>query len=199
MNVWSAAGILEKNKLASDSPFLILIQMDVDGIDEPIRLVRNNEDITWNGQLWQRFPIDFDKISEDGKEIPSVALKMSNVQGMIQAYVQQYKGFCDCPVKLMIVHASHLDNPIPELEFDFVITQTKYDEQWVSFTIGASEDHKFRFPFWRYYTNFCPYHYKDIQCGYAGSADPCDGTLNSCRIPVRFGGEPGIQSGTTTV
>lgn len=192
MNIWSAAGILEKNKLANDKPFLILVQVTVDGIEDPIRLVRNNEDITWNGYTWLRFPFDFDKVTEDGKEIPSVSLKVSNVQGLIQNYVQQYGGFCDAEVKILIVHAAHLDNPIAEEEMDFVVTQTKYDEQWVSFTIGASNDHSFRFPFWRYMRDFCPYHFKDIQCGYNGASAACDGTITTCRIPLRFGGEQGI-------
>jgi phage-related protein len=195
MNVWSSAGILEKNKLANDKPFLILVQMDVPGIAEPIRLVRNNEDITWNNQLWQRFPLEFDKVTVDGKEIPMVSLKISNVKGIIQGYVQRYQGFGDCPVKILLIHAAHLDNPVPEIEMDFVVTQTKYDEQWVIFSIGASNDHNFRFPFWRYMTNFCPYHFKDIQCGYAGNLAACDGSLTTCRIPARFGGEQGIQMG----
>lgn len=195
MNIWSTAGILEKNKLANDKPFLIFVQVDVAGIDEPIRLVRDNVDQTWNGQLWQRFPLDFDKVTENGKEIPSVSLKVSNIKGIIQGYVQQYRGFCDSPVKIMIIHAAHLDNPIPEIELDFVITQTKYDEEWVTFSIGASNDHSYRFPIWRYMTNFCEKHFKDITCGYAGNAEECDNTLTTCRIPLRFGGEPGIQSG----
>lgn len=195
MNIWSLAGILEKNKLANDKPFIILVQVTVNGIDEPIRLARDNVDCNWNGQVWQRFPVDFDKVTEDGKEMPSVTLKVSNVGGVIQSYVQKYQGFCDAPVKIMLVHAAHLDNPIPEIEMDFVINQTKYDEQWVNFTIGASNDHSFRFPFWRYMTNFCELKFKDIKCGYAGDAEPCSNTLATCRIPKRFGGEPGLQTG----
>ncbi|MCM0760661.1 DUF1833 family protein [Sporomusa sphaeroides DSM 2875] len=193
MLIWSAAGILEKNKLANDKPFLVLFQITVPSIDEPIRLVRDNQECMWNGHLWQPFPVDFDDITEDGKEIPAAILRVSNIKGLIQGYVQRHNGFCDSPVKLIIVHAAHLDNPIPEMELDFVITQTKYDEEWVSFTIGASNDHSFRFPPWKYMTNFCPYRFKDIRCGYAGSAPECDGTLKTCRIRTRFGGEPGIK------
>ena len=194
MLIWSAANILEKNKLANDKPFLALVQIDVDGIPEPIRLVRDNQDCNWNGQIWTPFPIDFDQVKEDGKEIPTVNLKVSNIGGIIQSYIQQYRGFCDAKVKIMIVHAAHLDNPDPEIEIDFVINQTKYDEQWVTFIIGASNDHSFRFPPWRYMRDFCPYHFKDIQCGYAGDAATCDNTLSTCRIQERFGGEQGIQS-----
>ena len=196
MDIWSAAGILEKNKLANDKPFLILAELTVKGISDPIRLVRNNEEITWNGQLWVPFPLDFGDINEDGKEIPSVGLKVSNVQGIIQGYVQRYNGFCDAPVRIMVVHAAHLDNTVPLTELDFVINKTSYDEEWVTFTVGASNDFSFRFPFDRYLRKFCPYHFKDIRCGYAGTLTECDNTLSNCRIPKRFGGEPGIPDAT---
>jgi len=195
MNLWSTAGILEKNKLANDKPFLIVVEMVVAGIDEPIRLVRDNVDCEWNGETWQRFPFDFDNLTtQDGKEIPSVNLKVSNVQGLIQGYVQRYRGFCDAKVKVMVIHAAHLDNTIPEIELDFVVKQTSYTEEWVTFSIGASNDHSFRFPIWRYMTKFCPFRFKNIQCGYNGSLDICDNTLATCRIPKRFGGEPGLQN-----
>jgi phage-related protein len=182
--------------MASDQPFLIFIEMTVQGITDPIRLVRDNKDQTWNGYLWQRFPVEFDKITEDGKELPAIALKVSNVDGIIQAYVQQYNGFGDAPVRIMVAHAAHLDNPIPEFELDVVITQTGYDEEWVTFTVGASGDHSNRFPLWRYLKSFCEYHFKDIVCGYVGPAAACDNTYATCRIKNRFGGEMGIESGS---
>lgn len=183
---------MEKNKLANDEPFLYLLELNVEGIDEPIRLVRNNEDIQWNGVLWQRFPFTFDSDKEDGKELPALNLKVSNVQGMLQGFLQQYGGFCDSAVKIMVVHAAHLDLTTPEMELDFIITSTSYDEQWITFTFGASNDHFFRFPVWRYMRDFCPFHFGDIQCGYAGQLSECDNTLSTCRIPKRFGGEVGI-------
>lgn len=194
MDVWSLAGIVEKNKLANDQPFIVLVEVTVTGIP-PIYLARNNEDITWNGILWQRFPIDFDKINATNSSLPTCTLKVSNVQGIIQSYVQSYAGFTDADVTIYVVHAAHLDETSAYVEVDFVVTQTKYDEQWVSFTLGASNDQKFRFPFYRYMTNFCPYHFQDIQCGYAGNLTACDGTIATCRIPLRFGGEQGIGNG----
>ena len=194
MNIWSSAAILEKNKLANDQPFLLLIEIEVEGLST-IRLARNNEDVTFNGNVYQKFPFDIDSITEDGKEIPSLTLKVSNVTGIIQGYIQSYNGFADAKVKLFLVHAAHLDNTSPETEFDFVITETKYDESWISFTIGASNDHSYRFPPHRYITNFCNYRFKDIRCGYNGDLTACDGTLATCRIPKRFGGEPGLENG----
>lgn len=195
MQVWSLAGILEKNKLANDAPFLVLVQLEHDSLDDPIRLVRNNDEIEWNGSKWIPFPLDFDNITEDGKETPSLNLKASNVQGVIQSYIQKYNGFADGKVKLMVIHAAHLDNMTPECELDYLITQTKYDEQWVTFVLGASPEMVYRFPMWRYMTNYCPYKFKSVKCGYTGTLAACNNTLDQCRIPKRFGGELGIQTG----
>ena len=196
MNIWSAAGILEKNKLANTQPFLLLLEIEAEGIEETIRLARNNEDVIFNGQIYQMFPFDIDAVVEDGKQIPSLSLKVSNATGIIQGYIQSYNGLADAKVKILLVHAAHLDNTTPEMEFDYVINETKYDESWITFAIGSSNDHSYRFPPQRYITNFCSYRYKDIRCGYNGALDECDGTLETCRIPKRFGGEPGLENGT---
>ena len=45
---FSKIATLEKNKLSTDAPFLVCIEMKNDMLDEPVRLVRNTEDITWN-------------------------------------------------------------------------------------------------------------------------------------------------------
>lgn len=195
MQIWSTAAILEKNKLASDAPFLILVDAYHQSVGEHIRLVRNTEDISWNGEQWTAFPLDIDSYSEDGKTIPALTLKLSNCGGIIQTYIQRYQGLTDAAVKIMVVHAAHLDNTTPECELDFLITKTQYDEQWISFTLGPSSEMVNRFPQYRYMNDFCPFKFKDIRCGYTGSDATCYNTLSTCRIPKRFGGEPGIQTG----
>lgn len=193
INIWSVAGILEKNKLANDKPFLLLLEIEKDGL-EVIRLVRDNQDCIWNNNIFQCFPFEFDNIKEDGKTLPGLNLKVCNTNGLIQSYVQKESGFCDAKVKIMVVHAAHLENIFPELTMDFVIQSTKYDENWITFVLGAANDYKYRYPVWKYMNNICPYKFKDIQCGYSGEAVECDNTLIKCRIPLRFGGEPGMTT-----
>lgn len=43
----SSVAIQEKNKLATDSVFLVCLRIIIPGVDEIIRLVSNSEDITW--------------------------------------------------------------------------------------------------------------------------------------------------------
>ena len=196
MDVGSTAATLAKNKLESDAPFLLFAEATHESLGAPIRLVRNTESLTWRGVEWQAFPIQIENsYTEDGKTIPSLTLKMPNVGGIIQTYLQKYGGLVDALVNLYVVYAENLDVEAPEMELGFQIKSTTYDEQWVSFTLGSSPEITNRFPAERYINDFCPYRFKDIRCGYAGGASECNNTLAQCRIPDRFGGEPGIPRG----
>lgn len=193
MRVFSEAAVLEKNRLASDAPFLIFLEIENPSIGE-IRLVRNTENIQWQGKEWQAFPLDIETSGEDGKTIPALNVKVSNCGGIIQTYLQQYNGLVDSGVRLMVALASNLANPNPEFELDFLIKSASYDESWVTFCLSASAELMNRFPAHRYINNFCPFHCGDIRCSYIGAGN-CVNTLESCLIPSRFGGEPGIQRG----
>lgn len=185
---------LEKNKLSSDAPFLLLFDISHEQLAENIRLVRNTEDVTWAGKTWTAFPVDIEDYSEDGKSLPALNMKIAAGQGLITTYLQKYGGLTDARVRIYIVHAKCLDVDKPEMELEFQITETTYDEQWITFTLGASPELANRFPAWKYLTDFCPFVCGDIRCGYTGDKT-CKNNLASCLIPERFGGEPGIQTG----
>lgn len=191
---FSKIATLEKNKLSTDAPFLMLFDINHAQLAEDIRLVRNTDDIKWAGKTWTAFPIDIEDSEEDGKTLPALNLKISSGQGLITTYLQKYGGLTDARVKLYVVHAKCLDSDKPELEMEYQITETTYDEQWITFTLGASPELANRFPAQKYLTDFCPFVCGDIRCGYAGDKT-CKNNLESCLIPERFGGEPGIQTG----
>lgn len=191
---FSKIATLEKNKLSSDAPFLLLFDISHEQLAENIRLVRNTEDVTWAGKTWTAFPVDIEDYSEDGKSLPALNMKIAAGQGLITTYMQKYGGLTDARVRIYIVHAKCLDVDKPEMELEFQITETTYDEQWITFTLGASPELANRFPAWKYLTDFCPFVCGDIRCGYAGDKT-CKNNLASCLIPERFGGEPGIQTG----
>ena len=194
MRQFSKIATLEKNKLSSDAPFLLLFDISHEQLAENIRLVRNTEDVTWAGKTWTAFPVDIEDYSEDGKSLPALNMKIAAGQGLITTYLQKYGGLTDARVRIYIVHAKCLDVDKPEMELEFQITETTYDEQWITFTLGASPELANRFPAWKYLTDFCPFVCGDIRCGYAGDKT-CKNNLASCLIPERFGGEPGIQTG----
>ena len=74
---FSKIATLEKNKLSTDAPFLICIEMKNDMLDEPVRLVRNTEDIIWNKSTWYAYPVEVENYTEDGKTLPALNLKVS--------------------------------------------------------------------------------------------------------------------------
>ena len=191
---FSKIATLEKNKLSTDAPFLLLFDISHERLAENIRLVRNTEDVTWAGKTWTAFPVDIEDYSEDGKSLPALNMKIAAGQGLITTYLQKYGGLTDARVRIYIVHAKCLDIDKPEMELEFQITETTYDEQWITFTLGASPELANRFPAWKYLTDFCPFVCGDIRCGYTGDK-MCKNNLASCLIPERFGGEPGIQTG----
>lgn len=194
MLTWPQTAILEKNKLASDAPFLILVEMTHTALPEPIRVVRNNEDIVWRGNTWEAFPVDFGTQSINGQEEPALDMTISNCGGMLQSYIQQYNGLGDAEVSIFIVHVNLLDSGTPLNELDLVVLETKYDEQWISFRLTASPEIMNRFPSCTYAAQYCPYKFKSVRCGYNGSGGPCKNTADSCLIPSRFGGEEGMNS-----
>ena len=191
MQIWSLVATLQKNKLASDDAFLIFVEVSCPSLQEPIHLVRNTEPVIWRGVEWTQFPIEIDSSSEDGKTIPSLNIKISNCGGIVQQYIQQYNGLADSEIKIYVALASNLSSPAAEFELDFLITSTKYDEQWIVFTLGPSSELVNRFPTNKYIADFCPFVCGDIKCGYTGT-DKCVNNLKSCLIKIRFGGEEGM-------
>lgn len=191
MQVWSQAATLAKNSLSNDGVFLIFLEINNKLISEPIRLVRDTQDQTWQDKLWTRFPLSIETSGEDGKTIPSLQIKISNVGGIVQTYIQNYNGLVDSEVKIMVAYSQNLSNPNPEFELDYLVTETTYDSQWITFTLGASSELSNRYPECKYVSNYCKYVCKDVRCGYTGT-ETCENTLASCKIPERFGGFPGM-------
>jgi phage-related protein len=197
----SAGAIAHKNSLSDDSCWLALLEVQIPGTT--LYLANNNENITWNGQVWQAFPFDVDPLRENsGTEIPIATIRVSNVTREVLAYVEQSNGAIDFPVILRIVNSEVLGGTAPELQLEYVCKQIKYDTTWVSFTLAGSQHITRRTPERRFMKDFCPYAYGLIECGVSAATlaafSTCKKTLAQCRErgnSKRFGGEPGIPTG----
>lgn len=203
---FSPAALLEKNKLANDKPWLLLLELELPSGDH-IYIVRNNEEVTWNGIVWEPFPVEPDDKTQDMKSLPSFNVKISNVDHIIQAYLEEFDGLTDCEVILRLVHAAHLDLTTPEMEETFTIQETSYDEQWVTFSLGADFWFFYRALAGRYLKDWCSFKYGGIKCGVNAAClaqySTCTHTLTACRermaasgiTKIRFDGEPSLQGG----
>jgi len=200
----SASLILEKNKVNSIYPYVLLLSITLDGTPS-IFLARDTQDVTYNGQLYTAFPfeVDANKSSSSG-EIPTLTIRVCNVNRVIQAYLEDYDGLVDETVTLIIVNTHYLSEDYSDFTFDFTVLGCTADAMWASFTLGAPNLLNRRFPLYRYMTSFCRYvsHYKGVECKYSGGEPSgettCNGTLESCKKrgnAINFGGFPGLQKG----
>ncbi len=198
MQELSLAAILEKNKIASTGVWLILLEIQVTP-EIVIRVVHNNENVSWNGSEWIGFPFQIGDVFEDGKELPKVSLKVSNITGVVQQYLEESNGGVGATVILRVVHSEHLDQTDPEIEETFAVQSVSADVQWVTFNLSGDFTTNLRIPPNRYLKDFCPYKFKGIKCGYAGTGfSSCNKTLADCRArdnSKRFGGEPALPGG----
>jgi phage-related protein len=206
----SSQAIAEKNKLSTDGYFIILLDIVVPGLNDPIRVTSDNIDTVWNGETYVSFPFEIQEISDTSKsEIPQVDIKVSNVSRAMEFYLQEYDTYCKTngysPVEMTIsvVHSNHLDLTTPEVEYVFNLKKPATDSKWATFTLSASNPFNRRFPLTRMTKNRCRYKsikapiggFKGTRCGYTGVQTACDGTLSRCRElenSTRFGGFPGI-------
>lgn len=192
----SAIAKQEKNKLSTGSAFIVLLDIDLkDG--DVIRVCYNNEDIMWNGTLYQAFPFELGEVSEtvDGSD-PNVELKVNNTSRALSYYIESSGGAVNMPVVLRVVNSENLNSNEVELEESFVVQKTSVAEDFVTFTLGAEYSARTRRPLNRYMKNNCPFKYKGIRCGYNGDSNVCYHTLVDCRNhdnSKRFGGFPGID------
>lgn len=197
MHSLSAAAILEKNKLSSTGAWLILLDIVIPDVVS-LYLVLNTENITWNGREYIAFPFDISESTEDGREIPSVTLKVSNISQAIQQYIEQAGGGVGAQVTVRIVHSDHINNTVPEIEETLVCESCQANANWVTFTLGPGDPASVRRPERRFLKNFCPYSYKKLECGSTSALTTCNKTLSDCRARnnfTRYGGEPSIPQG----
>lgn len=200
----SVVTAIEKNRLSSDTPFLVCLDIQV--IDpatgaqvETIHLVRNNEAITFNGFDYQAFMFDIELKQDAGTQNP-VSLVMTDYSKAIQARMQAYGGGIGFKVTIMVVNAGALTQP-PEIIEDFEVIGASSSNYVCSFELGVESALAKTFPRRRQTRDFCQWRYKEVStCGYSGTLPSCDLTLkgsNGCAAhnnAIHFGAFPGINS-----
>jgi phage-related protein len=197
----SVAAKLQKNLLAQDAPWIVLLELQLSAIT--LRLARNMEDVTWGGHVWTAFPFELDDESHDSRELPGLGIRVSNVLWAVQHYIDQADGDAGATVIVRVVNAAHLEDDAA-IEEVFENCAAKTDARWVYLGLGAESPMSIRFPVSRNLTDFCRFivdgGYGGIECGVPPGTlalfPTCDGTLAACRArgnSVRYGGEPGLS------
>ena len=198
----SAVAQAEKNKMSTDGVFVLLLELNLPMADvDPIRVCHNTEDIQWNGVVWQAFPFELGKISEDKSgSVPSFEIKIDNTSQALTYYVEASNGANNGEIIFYVVNTKALDTDKAEVEEHYRITKLTVTEQWVTATLGIAYSPHSRRPEGRYMKNNCRYkEFGGPQCGYTGTEyTTCSRTLADCRkrgMSKRFGGFPGLDQG----
>jgi lambda family phage minor tail protein L len=181
------------------------LEITIPGVGTPIRIVNNNENITWRTYTWTAFPFELNEINEGNKgEVPRVDIRVSNVSRAMEAYIHAWDAYCKAngyspiTVSIYVVNSLNLASTTPEVEHLFELIQPKTSAKWTTFTLGANNPFMRRYPDHRIMKMHCWHVFKDSNCGYAGATTTCDKTLTACRAmnggsnSARFGGFLGV-------
>lgn len=186
--------ILEKNKVESENPWLLLLDVHID--EDVIRIANNNADVTFDGETYQAFPFMIDAIKQTSSgKINGVSLSVSNVNKAILYYVESTNGLINSTVTLYVVNANLLTEDYSELTLHFTIMGASVDEEWIVFTLSSPSPLRRRFPQDKYLARFCNWTYKGAECKSTHGDTTCKKTKDDCESKgnlANFGGYPGL-------
>jgi hypothetical protein len=125
----SPAALASANAQSTDEVWLVLLTIEHNEIDSPIRVVNNTEDIVSRGQTYIGFPFDFELPGEDADAPTKARLRIDNVDRRI---VEAVRTISSPPlVTLEVILASAPDT----VEFSFsglTMREIDYDVSSVS-------------------------------------------------------------------
>lgn len=198
----SVADVIDKNKIASENAWLILLKVEIRDelgfVIETLYLVKNDENIEYQGQLYTavEFSFDFDKAAnEEG----SFKLNAWDVTGVLREKMEDYNGGVGSSVTITVINSGNKEAP-PELEETFDVNAATAPDINVEWTLGAENPLKYAFPPREQYRDRCQWHYRGIRCKYSGDLPSCDFTKdgpNGCKAHgnlKNFGGFIGLMN-----
>ena len=203
----SPSAYIEKNALASSGVWVILIEIYVPQLDDYVRVCSNNEDMSWNGKVWQSFPFEMDEIGDSTKgEIPQFTIRVCNIDNVVGAYVEESDGATNSTVKIYVIN-TNIVSTTPEVELDFIVKSSSLNSMWATFVLGVTDPYSITVG-QRMIRTGCRFNgpdgtqngFKGSRCKYSGSETTCNKTLKRCRElgnSNNFGGFPGLGIGNT--
>lgn len=197
--------IIDKNKIASDRVWLFAATIRVKDVNEnlveTVYIVRNNEDVTLDGQVFQALPFDIDK-TENAGEIANIAIAVQDQTRFIQTKMQQYNGLINSEVDLhvtMLDAGSTVGDIQPDLTESYVVMGSSTSDYVTRIELGVRSPLDAAVPARIQSKDRCSFRYKSAECGYSGGLASCDFTLdgpNGCVAHSnedRFGAYPAIS------
>lgn len=178
---------------------------------------KDNSDIIWNGNVYQRYPVEMEGFEYTGSgQLPRPKIRISNALNLITAVLLTLPdGLEGAKVTRIRTLARYLDavnftgnvnpygTPDPTAEFPreiyYVDRKTIENRAIVEFELAAIFDLAgVRAPKRQCLSNICQWVYKSTECSYSGPLETCNKTLKDCKDhfgennKLPFGSFPGI-------
>ena len=187
--------IEEKNKVSQEQPWLLFLTMTNVAKTLTLRLVRNTENIVFKGKEYVAFPFEIDSIPEASVgSLPTLAIKVSNVDRQIQTYIEQDATFgSGWEVLISLAHVSQLNgtdlkDQVAEIEHKFQSLDLVADNEFLTINLGVRNPMLVQFPRQQYAGGFCQRTFNDGEgCPYTTqgrngrSLTSCKKTLAQCQ------------------
>lgn len=163
MLTFSSAYKIAKNAFSSKYPWITLLEVSF--ASTTLRLCDNNEDVSWDSQTWTKFDFFLSDKSNDSKgTIPSTSLSVSNINRIVQGYVDANDGLRGATVTLRLVRTDILSESAA-IEFVYTIKNTITNENYCVFELGTINP-MIKPMLQTYWKDFCRWGFKETACGY---------------------------------
>lgn len=181
-----------KNSLFDSGSWLVLLTLTNKDETITIRICSNTEDVLFGSNTFTSFPFQLEEVTESNKgELPTVNLVLSNVERIVQAYIEQDADLgSGWTVHIDIVHNTAIDSGVSEISYDFVTMNATADVNYVTFSCGIRNPLRQQFPRLKMLPNSCQNTFKKGGCTYSGNDETCMKTLSDCR--AKFYGQSKI-------
>lgn len=199
---FSVATAIEKNRIASDVAFVLMLEigvLDQDGtLVETLRICKNSENVIYRGNEFTASNFQVKLNIETGAE-PKLQLTAEDPSGYIRDRMELYGGGIGFPVTMLVINTGNLNQP-PEVAETFKVTMASAANYQVTFTMGVDNPIGKRFPNRIQWRDQCGYAYKGPRCKYTGDKPNCDFTYfgaNGCKAhnnERNYGGFLGLQN-----
>ncbi|MCP4158603.1 MAG: DUF2163 domain-containing protein [Deltaproteobacteria bacterium] len=174
--------------------YVYLYEIFYDGnYREPKYWTSSNEDVTFNGKIYESFSLEHTEISQgsDGKINP-VTLSVGNANRIMQYYINNYELVGN---RVNIIQKFQDVDTV--LKYTFVVGGIKATDSSVSMELSLGVDVlKISAPSRFLYSKSCSFKYRGSDtCKYSGSKTSCNKTIYDCRAHgnlENFGGFPAL-------
>ncbi len=125
------------NRDAITTPFVTLLELREDSRSKVIRIVENNENVTFGGETYNATEMQV-QLPNSGSETPTVGLQISNVSRELGKLVSEAKNDIGC--RLILINTATSDIKLVDTGNIFVLGDTVLDDRQVagSLTVRSS-------------------------------------------------------------